>query len=49
MKDHEGASMAIVGKELANLWKKASSSDKAPFEKKAATEKKPINPKWRSI
>merc|ERR1719384_2114730 len=40
MKDHEGASMAVVGKELANLWKKVSASDKAPFEKKAASDKK---------
>merc|ERR1719384_111792 len=40
MKKHEGASMAIVGKEIANLWKKASSSDKAPFEKKANADKK---------
>merc|ERR1719384_1768197 len=40
MKNHEGASMAIVGKELANLWKKVSSSEKAPFEKKAAADKK---------
>jgi len=40
MKKHEGASMAIVGKEIARLWKKASSSDKAPFEKKATADKK---------
>merc|ERR1719361_1828425 len=40
MKNNEGASMAIVGKELANLWKKVTSSEKAPFEKKATADKK---------
>merc|ERR1719251_63987 len=40
MKKHEGASMAVVGKEIANMWKKASSSEKAPLEKKAAADKK---------
>jgi len=40
MKKHEGASMAVVGKELANMWKKVSSSEKAPFEKKSAADKK---------
>merc|ERR1719273_2467512 len=40
MKNHEGASMAVVGKEIAALWKKASSSEKAPFEKKATADKK---------
>merc|ERR1719384_2229338 len=45
MKKHEGASMAVVGKEIANLWKKASSSEKAPLEKKAAAEKKSYHAK----
>merc|ERR1719384_1383864 len=40
MKKHEGASMAVVGKEIAKLWKKASSNEKAPFEKKASADKK---------
>merc|ERR1719273_3062249 len=40
MKKHEGSSMAVVGKEISVLWKKASSSEKAPFEKKAAADKK---------
>merc|ERR1719384_2952019 len=45
MKEHEGASMGVVGKEIANLWKKASLSDKAPFEKKAEADKKTYHSK----
>merc|ERR1719189_2693737 len=40
MKKHEGSSMAVVGKEIALLWKKASASEKAPLEKKADAAKK---------
>merc|ERR1719251_619004 len=45
MKKYEGASMAVVGKEIANMWKKASSSEKAPLEKKAAADKKTYHAK----
>merc|ERR1719273_1330850 len=45
MKENEGASMAVVGKEIANLWKAASSSEKAPFEKKADAAKKTYHSK----
>merc|ERR1712244_37088 len=40
MGENEGASMAVVGKKIGNMWKKLSSSDKAPFEKKAEAAKK---------
>merc|ERR1719384_2143078 len=45
MKEHEGASIGEVGKAIANLWKKASSSEKAPFEKKAEADKKTYHSK----
>merc|ERR1719220_2525057 len=40
MQDNEGASMAVVGRKLGAMWKKVSSADRAPFEKKAAAQKK---------
>merc|ERR1719273_992306 len=45
MKKHEGSSMAVVGKEISILWKAASSSEKAPFEKKAEAAKKTYHSK----
>jgi len=40
IKENEGASMAVVGKKIGNMWKKLSDSDKAPFQKKADAQKK---------
>merc|ERR1719410_1428462 len=39
MKDNEGESVAVIGKKLAEMWKNVSDSERAPFEKKAASEK----------
>jgi len=40
MKKYPGSSMAVVGKELAARWRKATASDKAPYEKKASSDSK---------
>merc|ERR1719384_3048356 len=45
MKDNEGASIGDIGKKIGNLWKKASSSEKAPLEKKAEAAKKTYHAK----
>merc|ERR1719220_877254 len=40
MEKHDGASMGVIGKALGDLWKKTSAADRAPFESKAAAQKK---------
>merc|ERR1719277_2601775 len=39
MKDNDGESLGVIGKKLGEMWKKVSDSERAPFEKKAASEK----------
>merc|ERR1719471_1417416 len=39
MKDNEGESLGAIGKKLGEMWKKVSDSERAPFEKMAASEK----------
>merc|ERR1719410_2319804 len=39
MKENEGESVSAIGKKLGEMWKKVSDSERAPFEKKAASEK----------
>merc|ERR1719410_1920266 len=39
MKDNEGESVSAIGKILGEMWKKVSESERAPFEKKAASDK----------
>merc|ERR1719266_145713 len=45
MAKHEGASMGVIGKALGALWKKVSSAERAPFEKKASAAKKTYHAK----
>merc|ERR1719220_942135 len=40
MKEHEGASIGAIGKALGVMWKKTSAAERAPFESKAAAQKK---------
>merc|ERR1719220_3374051 len=40
MEKHDGASMGVIGKALGDLWKKTAAADRAPFESKAAAQKK---------
>merc|ERR1719220_1942964 len=39
MKDNEGESVGVIGKKLGEMWKNVSDTDRAPFEKKAASQK----------
>merc|ERR1719277_933809 len=39
MKDNEGESVSAIGKKLGEMWKKVSDSERASFEKKAASQK----------
>merc|ERR1719220_161604 len=45
MKEHVGASMGVIGKQLGAMWKKVSSAERAPFETKAAAQKKAYHAK----
>merc|ERR1719469_1674505 len=45
MKDNEGASLGAIGKLMGQKWKKVSSSDRTPFETKAASQKKTYHAK----
>merc|ERR1719469_705929 len=45
MKENEGASLGAIGKLMGQKWKKVSSSDRAPFETKAASQKKTYHAK----
>merc|ERR1719277_1153719 len=39
MRDNEGESVGVIGKKLGEMWKNVSAGERAPFEKKAASEK----------
>merc|ERR1719469_524463 len=45
MKDNEGASIGAIGKLMGQKWKKVSTSDRAPFDTKAASQKKTYHAK----
>merc|ERR1719454_830699 len=39
MKENEGESVGVIGKKLGEMWKQVSDSERAPFEKKAVSQK----------
>merc|ERR1719220_3403487 len=45
MEENVGASIGVIGKQLGAMWKKLSSAERAPFETKAAAQKKAYHSK----